>query len=110
GVHDVRVLLIVRSQAEPVLEEDLATAKGEKVTKALAPLLTATLQDVTATPSSAPQQPPGSASGTTSPASKSSEGADSPAVTTDLGSDGKDSVAKKHGPAALATAQIIASA
>ena len=56
GGHDVRVILIVRSQAEPVIEEDVSTGKGEKLTKGLAPLLAATLQDATATPGPGTQQ------------------------------------------------------
>jgi hypothetical protein len=101
GGHDVHVLLIVRSQAEPVIEEDVASAKGEKLTKTLAPLLSATLQDVAAG-SSAVAQPPSTTSSAPQPKPSEPEA--------DPGPGDKDSVAKKHSPTDLFTAQIIANA
>jgi hypothetical protein len=105
GGHDVRVILIIRSQAEPVIEEDVAVGKGEKVTKTLAPLLSATLQDVAASPNAAATE--ASTAGTT-PKAADATGNVAPAA--DAGTAEKDAVAKKHGPADLATAQIIVSA
>jgi hypothetical protein len=104
GGHDVRVLLIVRSQSEPVIEEDVSAGKGENVTKALAPLLTATLQDVVAGPAAAP---PDAASG--APV-KPAESNDATTTAVDAGRPDKDSVSQKHLTADLLTAQIIASA
>jgi hypothetical protein len=104
GGHDVHVLLIVRSQAEPVIEEDVSAGKGEHVTKALAPLLSATLQDAAAGPASAA---PGTSSG---PPVKPAESNDASTAAIDTGLPEKDSVSKKDATADLSTAQIIASA
>jgi hypothetical protein len=101
GGHDVHVLLIVRSQAEPVLEEDVSAGKGEKLTTSLVPLLSATLQDVGPGPAApAPSAPV--------PA-KPSDSSDL-ATAAEAGPNEKDSVAKKKAPADLATAQIVATA
>jgi hypothetical protein len=106
GGHDVRVLLIVRSQAEPVIEEDVAAGKGEKVTKTLAPLLSATLQDAIAGPAPASPAPATSAS----PTEKPSDGAATVTATVDTSASDKDAGPKKRGAPDLSTAQIIATA
>jgi hypothetical protein len=101
GGRDVKVLLILRSQAEPVVEEDVSAGKDEKITKSLAPLLSATLQDVSAGPAPAANA---------SPPSKPAEGAAAGSAAVDVAPSDKDSVPKKRGTAELSSAQIIATA
>jgi hypothetical protein len=101
GKSVVHIVLILRSQAEPVIEEDVSAGKGEKITKTLAPLLAATLQDVTAGPAAQPTAPAAAPE-------KPSAGQETADPAADIGASGKEP--KKRGPADLATAQIIASA
>src|SRR6267378_7019544 len=70
GGREIRVVLIVRAQAEPMIEENIAVAKGGKASAQLSPLLAVPLQDLATSPpppekdpeptaTSAPEKPSG---------------------------------------------------
>src|SRR5882724_5692379 len=50
GGHEIRVVLIVRGQAEPMIEENIAVGKNDKASAQLSPLLAVPLQDLANAP------------------------------------------------------------
>src|SRR5258706_3833915 len=56
GAREIRVVLIVRAQAEPMVEENIAVARGDKASAQLQPLLSVPLQDLANAPPAQQQQ------------------------------------------------------
>ena len=53
GAREVRVVLLVASQTQPVVEENIALAKGEKGSTKFQPLISVPLQEVASAPAAA---------------------------------------------------------
>src|SRR5260370_34045392 len=50
GGREIRLVLVVRAQAEPMIEENIAVGKGDKASAQLQPLLAVPLQDLASSP------------------------------------------------------------
>ena len=78
GAREMRVVLLVPTQAAPMIEEDFTLSPGEKATAQLAPLLSASLPDLTrasgtAEAPSPPAAPPAATAPAATPAPAESE-------------------------------------
>jgi hypothetical protein len=111
GAREIRVVLIVRAQAEPMVEENIVVSRGDKATSQLQPLLAVPLQDMASSGSSAPQAEPEAAA---PPAEKPAKPSKAEAKKEDeeeaLPPSDKDVVAKKRGPLSFTNAMIVAEA
>src|SRR6185295_19334962 len=57
GAREIRVVLIVRAQAEPMVEENIAIGRGDRASAQLQPLLAVPLQDLASSSAPAAQEP-----------------------------------------------------
>jgi hypothetical protein len=110
GAREIRVVLIVRAQAEPMIEENIAVARGDKASTQLQPLLAVPLQDLGNTPP--PQQEPEPAAA--APADKPSKTAKSQPKDVKKDEDEEapppsdhDAVTKKRGPVNYNNAMVV---
>jgi hypothetical protein len=116
GAREMRVVLLIASQTEPVVEEEIALARKESATPKLSPLLANALQDLsTGAAASAEASGPGDK---TSPIAKTGplekKGAapaeETEAVQTEEAAFiDKDSTSKKRGPIHVGNATVVAS-
>ena len=113
GGHEIRVVLIVRGQAEPMIEENIAVGKNDKASAQLSPLLAVPLQDLANAPPPAAAAEPeaaapaekGSPKKEAKEAKKDDEEEPVPAASTD----NKDSgPAKKRGAVTYNNAMVVA--
>jgi hypothetical protein len=110
--REIRVVLVVRGQAEPIVEENLSIGKGERASAQLTPLLAVPLQDIGSAP--APSQPADADPAVEKPAKPAKreakkerdneEDEEAPPPTP------KDTVAKKRGPLTFSNALVVAEA
>jgi hypothetical protein len=113
GGREIRVVLIVRAQAEPMIEENIAVAKGGKASSQLSPLLAVPLQDLATSPPPPEKDPeptataPGAAAAEkpSKKEAKKEEEEESPPPPTE-----KDAVATKRGPVNYNNALVVAEA
>src|SRR5260221_8276885 len=70
GGREIRVVLIVGAQAEPMIEENIAVAKGGKASAQLSPLLAVPLQDLATSPPPPEKDPEPTAAAPEKPAGK----------------------------------------
>jgi hypothetical protein len=109
GAREIRVVLIVRAQAEPMIEENIAIARGDRATAQLQPLLAVPLQDLASAPPA--QQEPAEAA---APADKPSKTAKKDQPKEEKKDDEEapppsdhDVVAKKRGPLNYNNAMVV---
>ena len=111
GGREIRVVLIVRAQAEPMIEENIAVAKGGKASAQLSPLLAVPLQDLATSPPPPEKDPEPTAAAPEKPAGKKEakkedkEEEESPPPPAE-----KDAVATKRGPVNYNNAMVVAEA
>jgi hypothetical protein len=110
GAREIRVVLIVRAQAEPMVEENIAIGRGDRATAQLQPLLAVPLQDLASSPPPA-QEPEAAAPAADKPSKTASkkevkkEEEDEPPPPSD-----KDVVAKKRGPLNYNNSMVVVEA
>src|SRR6266540_3367608 len=106
GAREIRVVLIVRGQAEPMIEENVALAKGERAPAQLSPLLAVPLQELNSAPPAADEPEP--AADKPGKTAKKEETEESPAVeATSSSSTDRDVVEKKRGPLNYNNAMVL---
>jgi hypothetical protein len=115
GGRDIRVVLIVRAQAEPMIEENIVVGKGGKASAQLSPLLAVPLQDLATSPPPTEKSEPVASAGE-KPSKKEAakkekekekekeEEDEAPPPTE------KDAVATKRGPVTYNNSMVIAEA
>jgi len=112
--REIRVVLIVRAQAEPMIEENISVGKGEKASAQLTPLLAVPLQDVgNAPPPSQPVETEPVAEKPSKVAKREAKKKEKVEVEEDeepLPPTDKDVVAKKRGPLTFSNALLVAEA
>jgi len=106
GAREIRVVLVVRGQAEPMVEENIALAKGERAPAQLTPLLSVPLQDLNSAPPPAdePEDKPGKT------AKKDDADDTTPSAETSVSSTDRDVVQKKRGPVNANNAMVVVEA
>jgi hypothetical protein len=135
GAREMHVILLLSTQTEPMIEEDIVVPRGEKATPRLAPLLSVSLQDLSPSPPSAvdpesaapppatgaPSPPSARAADTAASGEQSSKRArkkkeivEETEVTEErdepVASPEKDAVSKKRGKLLVSNAFIVADA
>jgi hypothetical protein len=107
GAREIRVVLIVSAQAEPMVEENIAVARGDKPSAQLQPLLSVPLQDLANSPPPASQPEPEAAAPADKPSKTSkAKKEDKPEEEEPPPSD-HDVVAKKRGPTNYNNAMVV---
>jgi hypothetical protein len=110
GGREIRVVLVVRAQAEPMIEENIAVARGDKASAQLQPLLAVPLQDLASAPPPAQNEPEPTAAAPAAdkPAKGNKKEAKSEPVEEEPPPADRDVVATKRGPVNHNNAMFLA--
>jgi hypothetical protein len=107
GAREIRVVLVVRAQAEPMIEENIAVSRGDKASAQLQPLLAVPLQDLASAPPPAQQEPEAAADKPKAAAKKEPKEAKKEDEDEAPPPSDHDVVAKKRGPINNNNAMIV---
>ncbi|HKQ69383.1 MAG TPA: hypothetical protein VJT73_08595 [Polyangiaceae bacterium] len=109
GTREVRVVLIVKGQTEPVIEENIALGKGEKAGPRLQPLLSVPLQDIASVPAEEPKAAKTADKDKDKDKDEEKDAEKSDGAEASVSLD-KDTVTKPRGPVDVYNAMIVAEA